>query len=469
MSDVHCVLLEQKKENMKTYDWTGLLFTFLFSSSVIQESKGVKWLCFHFTILMMPILRMCRPLHLTVLHSWLTASWVNYETDEPTITIFHHWSPKHLSLSKQGKDPYQFDVLGNVLNVVVGNFGVRTSLVLFTSPTSSLMNHSRSPLFELEARESDVVFPSSSVQTASSSSRAFLAAQSKARNVTFYRNGKPFEHAVRLAFVVGGTKPTFRNLDTLMDYLTVKCPDIPYGVRYLFTLTGKIILRIDDLQHNQSYVMSGVKQYYFMNYGVTELSLNGTKASESSSSVKSYTCSSKSDPIKPRQPYYHSHDSLARLRHFSNGYGRDFLSDTLGKVITLVNGWNPTVKSRVILNLRTPKSFESVLKDLGESVQLPNPKKLWTESGREVTYDVQKNFISSCSLSCQVEARSIQSIICLATLFLCDLLLFPFCRHELHWFLCWHVLIHAIHVCVCKSSSNLNHSPIEFLNVSPSR
>src|SRR2546426_11101178 len=76
--------------------------------------------------------------------------------------------------------------------------------------------------------------------------RSFLAAQSKARNVTFYRNGKPFEHAVRLAFVVGGTKPTFRNLDALMDYLTEKCPDIPYGVRYLFTLTDRKSTRLNS-------------------------------------------------------------------------------------------------------------------------------------------------------------------------------------------------------------------------------
>lgn len=41
-------------------------------------------------------------------------------------------------------------------------------------------------------------------------------------------------------------------------------------------------------------------------------------------------------------------------------------------------------RSRVLLNLRNPGTFETVLRDLGEAVQLPNPRMIYTQKGNQV-------------------------------------------------------------------------------------
>ena len=187
--------------------------------------------------------------------------------------------------------------------------------------------------------------------------RAMRAAASmRARVITCFRNGKQFEHGIRVSFVLG---KTFPDLDHLMDHLTQRCTDIPNGVRYIFTTTGKMVLRLEDLEHGQPYVISGVKQFHFLSYGQQPVS---------DSSLKSFSLASRPSPL----------DLLP--------------SPATGKFVTLVNGRRPSVRSRVFLNLRTPKPFESVLKDLGDSVHLANPKILLNERGTEVrlSHDVSK-------------------------------------------------------------------------------
>jgi hypothetical protein len=238
------------------------------------------------------------------------------------------------------------------------------------------------------------------------SSKAILAAKSrKARVVTFYRNGRQFEHGVRVSFVVG---KTFPHLDALMDFLTEKCSDIAYGVRYIFTLTGRMVLHLDELQHNMCYVMSGVKQFHFMDYGTTEREMM-LKNSESSTSVISFSGSDGTpyNNLKTNRysngGYYRSADNITNGNNFSdtsnntsslNSTGNSSQSTGVlnnynkrkadGKHMTLVNTANPSIKMKILLNLRSPKSFEAILKDLGEAVKMTNPKKLFTESGHEV-------------------------------------------------------------------------------------
>lgn len=260
----------------------------------------------------------------------------------------------------------------------------------------------------------DVRSESRSKSYPSVGSRALLAAKGKkARVVTFYRNGRQFDHSVRVSFVVG---KTFPHMDALMDFLTEKCPDIAYGVRYIFTLTGRMVVHVDELQHNMCYVMSGIKQFHFVDYGLTEREIK-MKNSESSTSVVSYSGSDGpllGTGIGSRYQngnYYRSADNLMNGMYFngSNNFNGGDSSNTSslnststssqstgvlnglpsrktdGKIITLINTANPSIKSRVLLNLRTPKSFESVLKDLGDAVKMSNPRKLFTEAGYEVT------------------------------------------------------------------------------------
>lgn len=250
-----------------------------------------------------------------------------------------------------------------------------------------------------ESRQTPLFYPGNS--------KAFLAANSrKARVVTFYRNGRQFEHGVRLSFVVG---KTFPHLDSLMDFLTDKCSDIAYGVRYIFTLTGRMVLHLDELQHNMCYVMSGVKQFHFLDYGVTEREWI-LKNSESSTSVISYSGSdgpSFGHLLGRRYAnagYYRSADNITNgqifnsdtsnytssLNSTSNSSQSTGVLNNLtkrkveAKHMTLVNTANPSIKTKVLLNLRSPKSFEGILKDLGDAVKMTNPRKLFTETGHEV-------------------------------------------------------------------------------------
>src|ERR1700691_5231665 len=105
-------------------------------------------------------------------------------------------------------------------------------------------------------------------------------------------------------------------MDSLMDFLTEKCPDIAYGVRYIFTLTGRMVIHLDELQHNMCYVMSGVKQFHFMEYGITEREVL-LKNSESSASVISFSGSDgpvlrgRTGGSRGSRGYYRSADNLA--------------------------------------------------------------------------------------------------------------------------------------------------------------
>lgn len=202
--------------------------------------------------------------------------------------------------------------------------------------------------------------------------RVFVEAQNrKAKVVTFYRNGNQFEHGIRLSFVPGKTFPT---MDHLMDFLTEKAPDIAFGVRYIFTTTGKMIANMDDLQHGQTYVISGVKQFRLLNYGLGDRS----QLMDSSSSLHG---GSIRDDLSSRATF-----SLPLRRSYNDLYTqkqRGQLPDL--KVVTLISKQDRSVKSKVILNLRTPKSFESVLKDLADAVNIERPAKLLTETGQEVS------------------------------------------------------------------------------------
>ena len=55
-----------------------------------------------------------------------------------------------------------------------------------------------------------------------------------------------------------------------------------------------------------------------------------------------------------------------------------------GRIITIINNKDHSVRSRVLLNLRTPKAFEEIVKDLGQAVRMRNAKRMFTVSGQEV-------------------------------------------------------------------------------------
>lgn len=230
---------------------------------------------------------------------------------------------------------------------------------------------------------------SSSMITASS--RVFTEASNRrAKVITFYRNGHQFEHGLRVSFVPG---KTFLTMDHLMDHLTRKAPDISFGVRYIFTMDGKMIASLDNLIHGRSYVISGVKQFHPLKYGYNERTvdrtIDRTPVDYASSVNGSYNREDVSSQATYNVPLRHSYNDLHSTRveeqkrqQASSNAQLNQLNDL--KVVTLISKQDSSVKSKVILNLRTPKSFESVLKDLAEAVNIDRPSKLLTQSGTEV-------------------------------------------------------------------------------------
>lgn len=196
------------------------------------------------------------------------------------------------------------------------------------------------------------------------------------RMVTFFKNGEQFERGVRVSLILG---KTFRNFDILCDYLTSKT-NIPYGVRYIFTLNGEPIHELHQLQHNASYVVSGVRQFQFLPYGQQDamrkphISLNSLVNGINREDLKLLR------PLTPQNKFNIYEKFPLKAPGHTLTFGHD------GKIVTVINSKEPELSSRVLLNLRNPSTFEIVLRDLGQAVQLPNAKKMFTAKGREVSY-----------------------------------------------------------------------------------
>src|SRR5699024_4891227 len=87
-------------------------------------------------------------------------------------------------------------------------------------------------------------------------------------------------------------------------------------------------------------------------------------------------------------------DDLRLLRPLSSKYNNVYAnanqascilqSNTDSRMVTIVNNKNHSISSKVILNLKSPKSFNNLLRDLGQAVRMSVPKRMFTSSGLEV-------------------------------------------------------------------------------------
>lgn len=199
----------------------------------------------------------------------------------------------------------------------------------------------------------------------------------KARMITFYRNGDPFHSGTKVSIMPG---KDFVSLDTLCDYLTQRM-NIPHGVRYIFSLTGRKINHLDDLLDGYSYVVSGTRNFQELAYGQSGR-MRGAVASRAhlpltirKEDLKLY---------RPLSPQDQRSNKEWRLRSPKNLRSRSLPTQNEGKTITVVNSQNPTIFSRVLLNLRTTQSFEEIVTDLGQAIRLPQAKRLYNQTGDEV-------------------------------------------------------------------------------------
>jgi len=191
----------------------------------------------------------------------------------------------------------------------------------------------------------------------------------KARKVTFYKNGEPYSNGITISIMPG---KDFKTMEQLCSYLTDKIK-IVNGVQYIFTQNGQRVCTLNELEHGQSYVVSGVKNFQKFSYG----ELNKLKQNSQPLTTKSKLL--REDDLKLLRPLSSKFNTVYHsVNHQLNNSYRE------GRLITVVNNKDHKLRSRVLLNLKSPKSFEIIVKDLGQAVRIKNAKRMFTISGQEV-------------------------------------------------------------------------------------
>lgn len=240
-------------------------------------------------------------------------------------------------------------------------------------------------------------------------SRAMQKAQDyRAKVVTFFMNGDPFKALFRVTITMMRNRdfPTFAKL---LDHLTdrTKLP-----IKYVFDADGKRLASVEEFEHLQIYICSTTNKFYQAQYGSKALQqksnfratnfadirpflrpissknkynnrstgTNSYKSSDSSLENKSLNGVIKKSSLINRN-FEQEESSLSDSSRKSESRGAKFMK---GKVVTIINRKLPAKSSRVLLNLRSARTFEHVVKDLGESVSLPMARILLTPFGNEV-------------------------------------------------------------------------------------
>lgn len=185
-----------------------------------------------------------------------------------------------------------------------------------------------------------------------------LSATRKAKRIRFFRNGDKFYNGV----VIAVTPERYRSFDSLISDLTralVSNVTLPNGVRIIYTMDGKKVQDISDLEDGKCYVVSGQGEVF-------------KKVDYSSSSVK-------------------RGNSLSGLPSSSTITSRQISTIPLcvkARIITLIrNGIKPRKIVRLLLNKRNSPSVEHVLGAITEVIKLDSGavRKVYSLSGQQIT------------------------------------------------------------------------------------
>ncbi|CAH0558926.1 unnamed protein product [Brassicogethes aeneus] len=185
----------------------------------------------------------------------------------------------------------------------------------------------------------------------SSTSRA-----QKAKRIRFYHNGNKFFNGI----VVPVAPERYRSFDSLTNDLTnilTKCVTLPNGVRHVYSMEGRKVSSIDDLEDGKEYVCSG-KGELFKKIEYTQTDTLKSKRMSNKQNVSVHLISSSPKVIPP---------DCIRPR-----------------IVTLIrNGIRPRKILRILLNKRNSSNFEQVLSAFSELCQLA-VRKVFTLSGQPV-------------------------------------------------------------------------------------
>ncbi|KAG8337206.1 Serine/threonine-protein kinase dclk1 [Homalodisca vitripennis] len=177
----------------------------------------------------------------------------------------------------------------------------------------------------------------------------------KAKRIRFLCNGDKFYKGVVMAV----TPERYRSFDSLLTDLTRALSDnvnLPSGVRMLFTMDGRKISQLEELEDGKLYVCSGTGETF-----------KRVEYSVSSSSITK---------VKPSR-------SLTRLSPCLNS-ARSTNNVIRPRIIVVVrNGTRPRKVLRLLLNKRNAPSFDHALSTITDTAKLDTGavRKVFTSSG----------------------------------------------------------------------------------------
>ncbi|XP_017485604.1 PREDICTED: serine/threonine-protein kinase GL21140-like [Rhagoletis zephyria] len=219
----------------------------------------------------------------------------------------------------------------------------------------------------------------------------------KARRIKFYRNGDRFYPGITIPV----SNERYRSFESLFEDLTRLLVDnvkIPGAVRTIYTMCGKKISSLDELEDGQSYVCScNNENFKKIEYNTTSQPLaNLTLSNKASNRLsKAYRPSS---PLKNGTNSYNS----GGIGVPGGGMGGNGTNTTSGatngsplfklseresvvhpRIVTLIrNGTKPRTIMRLLLNKRNSPSFDHVLTAITQVVRLDTyVRKVFTLSG----------------------------------------------------------------------------------------
>lgn len=178
----------------------------------------------------------------------------------------------------------------------------------------------------------------------------------KAKRVRFYHNGNKFFTGI----VMPISKKRYQSLESLTTDLTnvlMKNVTLPSGVRCIFTMEGKKISTIEDLEDGKEYICAGKNEAFKkIEYSKTDM-------------LKTRRVSNQKINVSP----------MPRI------IAPDFVSP---RIVTIIrNGIKPRKIIRLLLNKRNSSSIEQVLRALTDAAQLDSGavRKVYSLSGQNVT------------------------------------------------------------------------------------
>ncbi|KAK5868893.1 hypothetical protein PBY51_009868 [Eleginops maclovinus] len=194
-----------------------------------------------------------------------------------------------------------------------------------------------------------------------------LTSEKKAKKIRFYRNGDRYFKGIVYAI----SQDRFRSIEALLADLTRALSDnvnLPQGVRTIYTIDGTAkITSMDQLVEGESYVCASIEPYKLLDY-TKNVNPNWSHGARTAVSIR--------DP-----------PSLGSAKAGSpeTRESKDFIKP---KLVTIVrSGVKPRKAVRILLNKKTAHSFEQVMTDITDAIQLDSGvvKRIYTVDGKMVS------------------------------------------------------------------------------------